>query len=89
MIPQGKGNPDLDTRGLCSRLASDPGLIQRRVPMYILTDPDPYGYLIASLFKNGSQRMNFYPKLCAPNAVRIGVTPLDLTELSFAGQWLY
>jgi hypothetical protein len=81
MIPQGKGKSDLASCGLCSKLASDPQLIQRRVPMYILTDPNPFDYLIASLFKNGSQRMNFYPNLCARNAIRIGVTPLDLRGL--------
>ncbi|EFP89428.1 uncharacterized protein PGTG_15270 [Puccinia graminis f. sp. tritici CRL 75-36-700-3] len=34
IVISGKGNPDLATRSLCYKLASDPGLIQRRVPIF-------------------------------------------------------
>lgn len=72
-----KGVPSRATRRFIRRLADD-----KKVPVYVFTDGDPYGYFnIYRTLKVGSgnaAHINEY--FCVPQAQFLGVTPQDIID---------
>ena len=70
------GQPDRATRRFVRRLNEELGL-----PVYILTDADPYGWYIFSVFRSGSISLSFEnERLATPNAKFLGVSMSDIFE---------
>ncbi|RLG87114.1 MAG: DNA topoisomerase VI [Thermoprotei archaeon] len=68
------GQPDRATRRFVRRLNEELGL-----PVYILTDADPYGWYIYSVFRIGSITLSYESeRLATPNAKFIGVSMTDI-----------
>ncbi len=68
------GQPDRATRRFVRRLNEELGL-----PVYILTDADPYGWYIYSVFKIGSITLSYESeRLATPNTRFIGVSMTDI-----------
>ncbi|KNZ45066.1 uncharacterized protein VP01_851g4 [Puccinia sorghi] len=79
---QGMGYPDVATRRLACQLSEYQEINQRRLPILMLTDCDPHGLGIATVYKFGSRSMSFHPGLCAERAEWIGVHSSDWNRLS-------
>jgi len=71
------GVPTRSTRRFVRRLSDD-----KKLPVYVFTDGDPYGYLnIYRTFKVGSgNAAHINEFFCVPNAKFIGVTPQDIID---------
>ena len=68
------GQPDRATRRFVRRLNEELGL-----PIYILTDADPYGWYIYSVFKIGSITLSYESeRLATPKARFLGVSMTDI-----------
>ncbi len=68
------GQPDRATRRFVRRLSDELGL-----PIYILTDADPYGWYIYSVFKVGSITLSYESeRLATPSARFLGVSMIDI-----------
>jgi len=68
------GQPDRATRRFVRRLNEELGL-----PIYIITDSDPYGFYIYSVFKIGSITLSYESeRLATPNARFLGVAMSDI-----------
>ena len=68
------GQPDRATRRFVRRLNDELGL-----PIYILTDADPYGWYIYSVFKVGSITLSYESeRLATPAARFLGVSMVDI-----------
>ncbi|ADV65500.1 DNA topoisomerase IV subunit A [Desulfurococcus mucosus] len=68
------GQPDRATRRFLRRLSDEYNL-----PVYILTDSDPYGFYIYSVFKIGSITLSYESeRLATPRAKFIGVMMTDV-----------
>ncbi len=68
------GQPDRATRRFVRRLHEELGL-----PVYILTDSDPYGWYIYSVFKIGSITLSYESeRLATPAAKFLGVSMTDV-----------
>jgi len=79
ILVSGHGQPDRASRRLVHRLNKEFGL-----PVYILTDCDPWGFRIFSVYKIGSRNLAFESiKLATPDAKFIGVYPSDIEKLKF------
>jgi len=72
-----KGVPSRATRRFLRKLADE-----NKLPVYVFTDGDPYGYLnIYRTLKVGSGNAAHINKyFCVPNAQYIGVTPQDILD---------
>jgi DNA topoisomerase-6 subunit A len=78
IILTGKGQPARGTRRLINRLHYELGL-----PIYVLTDADPWGYYIYSVIKQGSINLSFLSdRLGTPNAKFIGLTTQDVQRFN-------
>jgi len=68
------GQPDRATRRFVRRLSEE-----LKLPVYILTDADPYGWYIYSVFKIGSITLSYESeRLATPSARFIGVSMTDI-----------
>lgn len=68
------GQPDRATRRFLRRLSDE-----FKLPVYILTDSDPYGFYIYSVFKVGSITLSYESeRLATPSAKFIGVSMTDV-----------
>ncbi len=68
------GQPDRATRRFVRRLNEE-----LKLPIYVLTDSDPYGFYIYSVFKIGSITLSYESeRLATPNAKFIGVMMTDV-----------
>ncbi|MEM2013838.1 MAG: DNA topoisomerase IV subunit A [Desulfurococcaceae archaeon] len=68
------GQPDRATRRFVRRLNEE-----FKLPVYILTDSDPYGFYIYSVFKVGSITLSYESeRLAVPSAKFIGVAMTDI-----------
>ncbi|WFO75752.1 DNA topoisomerase IV subunit A [Desulfurococcaceae archaeon MEX13E-LK6-19] len=68
------GQPDRATRRFVRRLSEE-----LKLPIYILTDADPYGWYIYSVFKIGSITLSYESeRLATPDAKFIGVSMTDI-----------
>ncbi len=74
IILTGKGQPDRGTRRIINRLHTE-----FRLPIYVLTDADAWGYYIYSVIKQGSINLSFLSdRLGTPEARFIGLTTKDV-----------
>ncbi|MBD3155226.1 MAG: DNA topoisomerase IV subunit A [Candidatus Aenigmarchaeota archaeon] len=70
------GQPARGTRRLIRRLAEE-----HKIPIYVLTDSDSYGWYIYSVIKSGSMALaHASDKLATPSAKFIGLTITDIME---------
>ncbi|QIW24211.1 DNA topoisomerase IV subunit A [Sulfolobus sp. S-194] len=68
------GQPDRATRRFVRRLNEE-----LKLPVYILTDADPYGWYIYSVFRIGSISLSYESeRLATPNAKFLGVSMTDI-----------
>jgi len=68
------GQPDRATRRFVRRLNEE-----LKLPVYILTDADPYGWYIYSVFRIGSITLSYESeRLATPNAKFLGVSMTDI-----------
>jgi len=80
LIITGKGQPDRGTRRIINRLHSE-----SKLPIYVLTDADPWGYYIYSVIKQGSINLSFLSdRLGTPEAKFIGLTTQDVSKFNIA-----
>ena len=76
IILTGKGQPARGTRRFIYRLNKELGL-----PVYVLTDADPWGYYIYSVIKQGSINLSFLSeRLALPDARFVGLTIADVDK---------
>lgn len=76
LIVTGKGQPARGCRRLINRLHNELNL-----PVYVITDADPWGYYIYSVIKQGSINLSFLSdRLGTPDAKFIGLTCKDVTD---------
>lgn len=74
IIMTGSGQPDRATRRLAHRFSEE-----HKLPVYVLTDSDPYGWDIFSKYKVGSVSLAYQvDKLVTPAAKFLGVSCSDL-----------
>ena len=72
----GKGQPARSERRLLNRLAND-----LKLPVYIFTDLDPWGYYIYSVYKQGSINLAFFSeKAGTPSAKYLGFSTKDVKD---------
>ena len=70
----GAGQPDRATRRFVRRLNEE-----LKLPVYILTDSDPYGFYIYSVYKVGSIQLSYESeRLATPSAKFLGVSMTDI-----------
>ncbi|XP_011294386.2 meiotic recombination protein W68 [Musca domestica] len=70
-----RGNPDLSTRWLLSKLVNEHNL-----PIYMLADADPYGIEIMLTYRFGSKKYSQYAhQLATPQLKWLGIHPSDIT----------
>ena len=80
LILTGKGQPARGCRRLINRLHNELGL-----PIYVLTDGDPWGYYIYSVIKQGSINLSFLSdRLGTPEAKFIGLTSKDVIDYNIS-----
>ncbi|RLJ07161.1 MAG: DNA topoisomerase VI [Candidatus Aenigmatarchaeota archaeon] len=80
IILTGKGQPARGARRLINRLHNE-----LKLPIYVLTDADPWGYYIYSVIKQGSINLSFLSdRLGTPDARFIGLTTQDVEEFGIA-----
>ena len=80
LIITGKGQPDRGTRRIINRLHTE-----LKLPIYVLTDADPWGYYIYSVIKQGSINLSFLSdRLGTPEAKFIGLTTQDVSKFDIA-----
>ena len=73
----GKGMPDLASRQLVYRLATE-----FQLPVLLPPDCDPYGLEIALTYKFGSLAMAWAPeRLAVPSSLWLGLLPSDVAKL--------
>jgi len=78
------GQPDRATRRFVRRLSEE-----LKLPVYILTDADPYGWYIYSVFKIGSITLSYESeRLATPDAKFIGVSMTDIFGDKGKRPWL-
>jgi len=76
LILTGKGQPARGTRRLINRLHNE-----LKLPVYVLTDSDVWGYYIYSVIKQGSINLSFLSdRLGTPDAKFIGLTTQDVAR---------
>ncbi len=79
------GQPDRATRRFVRRLNEELGL-----PVYVISDSDPYGYYIYSVFKTGSITLSYESeRLATPKARFLGVMMTDIFGSSKLGKKPY
>lgn len=72
----GKGQPDRSTRRMVRRLWEEHDL-----PVYVLTDADPYGFYIYSVYRSGSITLGYESeRLATPGARFLGLTVTDIYD---------
>jgi DNA topoisomerase-6 subunit A len=80
IIITGKGQPDRGTRRIVNRLHTE-----FKLPVYVLTDADAWGYYIYSVIKQGSINLSFLSdRLGTPEAKFIGLTTQDVKKYKIA-----
>ncbi|UXD21646.1 DNA topoisomerase VI subunit A [Ignicoccus pacificus DSM 13166] len=76
LLVTSSGQPDRATRRFVRRLNEELGL-----PVYVLTDADPYGWYIYSVFRSGSITLSYESeRLATPSAKFLGVSMSDIFE---------
>ncbi len=79
LLLTGKGQPARAERRLLKRFESE-----FKLPIYIFTDMDPWGYYIYSVYKQGSITLAYFSeKAACPTAKFLGLTTSDRVEYDF------
>jgi len=79
-----KGMPDRATRRFVRRLNEE-----FKLPVYVLTDGDPYGWYIYSVYKSGSIKLSFESeRLATPKARFIGMLTSDIDRYRISDQYV-
>ena len=79
-----KGMPDRATRRFIRRLNEE-----FKLPVYVLTDADPYGWYIYSVYRSGSIKLSYESeRLATPEAKFIGVTASDIIEYKISDEYV-
>jgi DNA topoisomerase-6 subunit A len=79
-----KGMPDRATRRFIRRLNEEYGL-----PIYVLTDGDPYGWYIYSVYRSGSIKLSYESeRLATPDAKFIGITATDIGDYKISNEYV-
>lgn len=80
LILTGKGQPARGTRRLINRLHKE-----LKLPIYVITDADAWGYYIYSVIKQGSINLSFLSdRLGTPEAKFIGLTTQDVKKYNLS-----
>lgn len=78
ILMTGKGQASRSDRRLLARLSRE-----LKLPVYVFTDMDPYGYYIYSVYKQGSINLAFFSeKAGCPEAKYIGLKTADIKAFS-------
>lgn len=76
LVMTGKGQPARAERRLLHRLSNE-----LKIPVYIFTDMDPYGYYIYSVFKQGSINLAYFSEHSGvPSAKFLGFSVSDVKD---------
>ena len=84
LLVTAKGMPDRATRRFIRRLNEE-----FKLPVYVLTDADPYGWYIYSVYRSGSIKLSYESeRLATPEAKFIGVTTSDIFEYKISDEYV-
>jgi len=76
LLLTGKGQPARAERRLLARFGEE-----YKIPIYVFTDMDPWGYYICSVYKSGSINLAFFSeKAACPRAKYIGLSVKDVRD---------
>jgi DNA topoisomerase-6 subunit A len=76
LLLTGKGQPARAERRLLARFGEE-----YKIPIYVFTDMDPWGYYIYSVYKSGSINLAFFSeKAACPRAKYLGLSVKDVRE---------
>jgi DNA topoisomerase-6 subunit A len=76
LLLTGKGQPARAERRLLARFGEE-----YKIPIYVFTDMDPWGYYIYSVYKSGSINLAFFSeKAACPRAKYIGLSVKDVRD---------
>ncbi len=79
-----KGMPDRATRRFVRRLNEE-----FKLPVFVLTDGDPYGWYIYSVYRSGSIKLSYESdRLATPDAKFIGVTATDIINYRISDEYV-
>lgn len=79
-----KGMPDRTTRRFVRRLNEE-----YKLPVYVLTDGDPYGWYIYSVYKSGSIKLSYESeRLATPEAKFLGITASDIKAYKISDNYV-
>lgn len=79
IIVTGSGQPDRATRRIVHRLH-----YEFKLPVYVMTDADPWGWYIYSVYKQGSINLSYLsPTLATPDSRFMGLTISDYYDFEF------
>ncbi|NPA86386.1 MAG: DNA topoisomerase IV subunit A [Candidatus Diapherotrites archaeon] len=79
IIVTAEGMPDRATRRFIHRLH-----YEYKLPIYVMTDADPWGWYIYSVYKQGSINLSYLsPQLATPPAKFLGMTISDYYDFNF------
>jgi len=79
-----KGMPDRATRRFIRRLNEE-----YKLPVYVLTDGDPYGWYIYSVYKSGSIKLSYESeRLATPEAKFLGLTATDIDTYKISDNYV-
>ena len=82
IIVTGSGQPDRATRRLVHRLH-----YEYKLPVYVMTDADPWGWYIYSVYKQGSINLSYLsPTLATPDSRFMGLTISDYHDFEFTDE---
>lgn len=80
LILTGKGQPDRGTRRLINRIHNE-----LKLPIYVVTDADAWGFYIYSVIKQGSINLSFLSdRLGTPKAKFVGLTTQDVKKFNIS-----
>lgn len=84
LLVTAKGMPDRATRRFIRRLSEE-----YRLPVYVFTDGDPYGWYIYSVYRSGSIKLSYEnERLATPDAKFIGVTTSDIQNYKISDNYV-
>ena len=79
-----KGMPDRATRRFIRRLNEE-----FKLPIYVLTDSDPYGWYIYSVYRSGSIKLSYESeRLATPEAKFIGLATSDIINYKISDEYV-
>ena len=79
-----RGMPDRATRRFVRRLSEE-----YKLPVYVFTDGDPYGWYIYSVYRSGSIKLSYEnERLATPTAKFIGVATSDIEEYKISDSYV-